>query len=204
MTTSFISPAQCRMARAYLNWSQQELADKAKLGLNTISNFEKGERAADARTVASLAAALQSAGIEFIDGGAVPRQVRSYLLGSYLELLDDIEASLPKGGEVLKHCVDDRRSTPEVVSKVEAMRKAGLRERLTISEDNEFISGPAALYRKIPTAYFASSEVVIIYANKVAFFVEGQALVLASDSLAKVFRDQFEYWWKEGTVVNEP
>lgn len=39
---------------------------------------------------------------------------------------------------------------------------------------------------------------MIIYLNKVAFFVEGKALVIVSESLAKVFKDQFEYWWKEG------
>ncbi len=202
METSFVTSAQCRMARAYLNWSQQELADTAGLGLNTISSFERADRAADARTVGAILRAFQQAGLDFVDGGVVPKQVRSYLLTSYLELLDDIQSSMPEGGEVLKHCVDDRRSTPEVVRRIAQMRDCGIRERLTISEDNEFINGPAALYRKIPAGYFASSEVVIIYANKVAFFVEGQALVIVSDSLAKVFKDQFEYWWQEGKAVN--
>jgi len=202
MTDVFITPSQCRMARAHLNWSQQELAERAGLVLNTISNFEKGDRQADARTIKAIASVLEIAGLQFLDGGVVPRQVRSYVLGSYLDLLDDIEESLPDGGEVLKHCVDDRRSTPEVNEKIAQMRERGISDRLTISEDTDFIAGKPGDYRKIPAGYFASSEVIIIYLNKVAFFVEGKALVIVSETLAKVFRDQFEYWWKEGKVVN--
>lgn len=202
MGTSFITPAQCRMARAYLGWSQQQLAGAAGLALNTISNLEKDGHSADPQTIQAIASALQEAGLAFVDGGVVPRQVRSYLLGSYLDLLNDIAAALPDGGEVLKHCVDDRRSTPEVARKVAAMRAMGIRERLTVAEDNDVIAGPAECYRRIPARYFASSEVVIIYLNRVAFFVEGQALVIVSDSLAKVFRDQFEYWWQEGEAVD--
>jgi len=190
------------MARAHLNWSQQDLAERAGLVLNTISNFEKGDRQADARTVKAISSVLEMAGLQFLDGGVVPRQVRSYVLPSYLDLLEDIEESMPEGGEVLKHCVDDRRSTPEVSEKIAQMRARGIRDRLTISEDNDFIAGAPEDYRKIPAAYFASSEVIIIYLNKVAFFVDGKALVIASESLAKVFRDQFEYWWKEGKVIN--
>ena len=202
MTDTFITPSQCRMARAHLNWSQQDLAERAGLVLNTISNFEKGDRQADARTVKAISSVLEMAGLQFLDGGVVPRQVRSYVLPSYLDLLEDIEESMPEGGEVLKHCVDDRRSTPEVSEKIAQMRARGIRDRLTISEDNDFIAGAPEDYRKIPAAYFASSEVIIIYLNKVAFFVDGKALVIASESLAKVFRDQFEYWWKEGKVIN--
>lgn len=82
------------------------------------------------------------------------------------------------------------------------MRRAGISDRMTISEDNNFITGFPEQYRQIPKDYFSSSEVIIIYANKVAFFVEGQALVIMSKTLAKVFKDQFEYWWKEGKIIN--
>ena len=35
-----MSPVQCREARFLLNWSLLDLADKADLSLETISNFE--------------------------------------------------------------------------------------------------------------------------------------------------------------------
>ena len=88
-----------------------------------------------------------------------------------MELLEDIEKNIPDGGEVLKHCVDDRRSNQQVIDYVAKMRSNGVRERMTIADDNNFITGDPKDYRQIPADYFASSEVVITYADKVAFFV---------------------------------
>ena len=197
----FISIEQIKAARALLKWNQKDLASYAGLNDDQIHNFEAG-RTRSLEVLEAIQRAFTAHGIEFVGGGVVPRHVSSYLLDSYIDLLDDIELSMPEGGEVLKHCVDDRRSTPDVVEKVSVMRKMGISERLTISDDNDYIAGEAKNYRKIPKSYFASSEVIIIYLNKVAFFVDGKALVIVSDSLSKVFKDQFEYWWKEGKALN--
>lgn len=197
----FISIEQIKAARALLKWNQKDLASYAGLNDDQIHNFEAG-RTRSLEVLEAIQRAFTARGIEFVGGGVVPRHVSSYLLDSYMDLLADIELSMPEGGEVLKHCVDDRRSTPDVVEKVSAMRKIGISERLTISDDNDYIAGEAKNYRKIPKSYFASSEVIIIYLNKVAFFVDGKALVIVSDSLSKVFKDQFEYWWKEGKALN--
>lgn len=37
-----ITPAQCRAARAWLQWSQTDLADAAKVSVPTINRFERG------------------------------------------------------------------------------------------------------------------------------------------------------------------
>lgn len=60
-----MTPVQCRMARAALEWSGGDLAAKAKVGLNTVSRFEQG---GDARrsSVEALQAALEAAGITFV------------------------------------------------------------------------------------------------------------------------------------------
>ena len=62
-----ITPSQCRAARGLLDWTQQELADAARIGVATVRLFE-GE-AADARpaTLAVLRQAFESAGVQFID-----------------------------------------------------------------------------------------------------------------------------------------
>jgi transcriptional regulator with XRE-family HTH domain len=58
------------MARAALKWSTHELAEKAGVGVNTVNRFEDGQ---DARvsSVDKMRAALESAGIEFINGTGV-------------------------------------------------------------------------------------------------------------------------------------
>jgi transcriptional regulator with XRE-family HTH domain len=197
-----ISIEQIKAARALLKWTQSDLAAYASLGDDQVRSFESG-RTRSLDVLEAIQNTITAHGIEFTDdGGLRPRRVSSYLLDSYIDLLDDISRSMPQGGEVLKHCVDDRRSTPEVIEKVNLMRQAGIRERRTISDDNDYILGHPRDYRQIPAGYFASSEVIIIYLNKVAFFVEGKALVIMSESLAKVFKDQFEYWWNQGKVLN--
>ena len=62
-----ITPSQCRAARGLLDWTQQELADAACIGVATIRLFE-GE-AAESRhaTLAVLRRAFELAGVEFID-----------------------------------------------------------------------------------------------------------------------------------------
>lgn len=58
-------PAQCRMARAALNWTTSNLAKAAGIGINTVNRFEGG---ADTRlsSVEKLRRALERAGITFI------------------------------------------------------------------------------------------------------------------------------------------
>lgn len=62
-----MKPAQVRMARAALNWSLQQLADASGVHRNTISNFETGKFAGEASKLAALQAALEAAGVIFVE-----------------------------------------------------------------------------------------------------------------------------------------
>jgi len=62
-----VKPAQVRMARAALNWSLTDLAQASGLHRNTVSNFETGRYAGSAEAVAAIRAALEAAGIEFLE-----------------------------------------------------------------------------------------------------------------------------------------
>jgi len=66
-----ISPAQCRAARALLNWTQDKLAVKTGVALKTIRGFESGRRKPLGITRAAIKQALEQAGIEFLDGDGV-------------------------------------------------------------------------------------------------------------------------------------
>ena len=67
-----ISPTQCKMARAALDWSARDLARHAYVGPNTVTRFENG-KAANASTLVLIQQAFEAAGVRFTDdGGIVP------------------------------------------------------------------------------------------------------------------------------------
>lgn len=60
-------PVQSRMARAGLGWGIRELARAAKVSMDTVVRFERGEELKE-RTVEALQHAFEAAGLEFISG----------------------------------------------------------------------------------------------------------------------------------------
>jgi transcriptional regulator with XRE-family HTH domain len=60
--------SQCRMARAALNWSQQDLAVASGVSARTVIRFEVGESVLPAR-VKALRHAFEAQGVLFIDNG---------------------------------------------------------------------------------------------------------------------------------------
>jgi DNA-binding XRE family transcriptional regulator len=60
-----ISPEQCRAARAWLNWSQDDLANTAKVALSTVRDFEKEAREPIANNIEAIQRALEHAGFTF-------------------------------------------------------------------------------------------------------------------------------------------
>jgi ribosome-binding protein aMBF1 (putative translation factor) len=59
-------PVQCRMARAALGWGVRDLALEAKVSIDTVVRFERGDELKD-RTVEALERTLHAAGVEFIE-----------------------------------------------------------------------------------------------------------------------------------------
>lgn len=70
-----ITAAQCRAARALLGWSQQRLADAARVGIVTVRQFEAGASEPRNATLEVMTRALETAGVVFeaegqsVDGG---------------------------------------------------------------------------------------------------------------------------------------
>ena len=62
-----VTPGQCRAARGLLAWNQQELAQRARVGIVTVHQFEAGLSQPRRATLDVIRRAFESAGVEFID-----------------------------------------------------------------------------------------------------------------------------------------
>lgn len=61
-----ISPEHSRAARAWLNWNQQELADRAKVSLSTVRDFELGKRVPIRNNLDAMQQVIEAAGVRLL------------------------------------------------------------------------------------------------------------------------------------------
>ena len=66
---SNFTAAQCRAARALLDWNQAELSERANVALSTVRRFEKSANQPIANNLAAIRSALEFAGVIFLDDG---------------------------------------------------------------------------------------------------------------------------------------
>jgi transcriptional regulator with XRE-family HTH domain len=63
-----LTPELTRAARGLLDWSQENLAKKANLGLSTVKDFEAGRRTPAVNNLAAIQTALENGGVRFVTG----------------------------------------------------------------------------------------------------------------------------------------
>ena len=64
-----LNPEQCRAARAWLGWSQDDLARRSGVALSTVRDFEKRLRTPIKNNLAAIQTALEAGGIMLISDG---------------------------------------------------------------------------------------------------------------------------------------
>jgi transcriptional regulator with XRE-family HTH domain len=91
-----LSPEQCRAARGWLDWSQEELARRANVALSTVRDFEKGRRVPIGNNLLAIQRVLQDGGVKFLDDQGVgvgiegkPRISERDMIGPALDFLDE-------------------------------------------------------------------------------------------------------------------
>jgi len=71
-----LTSAQCRAARGLLDWSQQDLADKAGIGIVTVRQLEAGTSQPRRATVEVVTRAFETAGVTFVEDNGGGEGVR--------------------------------------------------------------------------------------------------------------------------------
>ena len=62
-----LTPALCKAARALIGMTQRELAVAARVGSQTLADFERGARTPHHNNLDAIRRALEAAGVAFID-----------------------------------------------------------------------------------------------------------------------------------------
>lgn len=65
MKKYIITPEQCKVARMFLKWSQEDLSDEVRVTKKTIADFERGARVPYKRTVDDIEEAFKKNGVSF-------------------------------------------------------------------------------------------------------------------------------------------
>lgn len=214
-----ITPAQCRMARSLLNWTQTQLAEQCNLAPMTITKFEKedADKRPEARTLEKIRNAFEGNGVEFIEGGGVrPRQSRINIFRgqegfkSFFDDVYDIARTEVKPDICLTN-VNEAEYDRWLASyePVHARRMAQLDKvklRVLMKEQDTHLTSTAYCeYRWVPKEQFADVS-LYIYGSKVAFieFLEADVTVTIVDNEAvtEAIRKMFELAWS--TASTEP
>ncbi|MBV8061673.1 MAG: helix-turn-helix domain-containing protein [Alphaproteobacteria bacterium] len=204
---SYINASQIRAARAILEWSQEDLAERTALSITTIRKIESGGISPRDTTNDSILAVLEDNGIEFTPPEGVNRRKNKITVldgaDSYLHLLNIIYEDM-NGTEdtVLVWNADNRVSPPEVIEQEKKMRDAGIRFRFLIEEHDTYLYFPLNEYRWIPKQYYRNN-VQTVFGNKVALSIHtsmavkqlSATLIIESQPLAESMRNTFNFIW---------
>lgn len=69
-----LTAAQCRAARALLDWSQDDLAARAEITRTPLAMFEGGKSTPYQSTLERLRKAIERGGVEILDDGEESRR----------------------------------------------------------------------------------------------------------------------------------
>lgn len=65
-----LTPQQCRAARALLDWTQDDLAERAEVSRSTVRGFESRQHELQRATAAAIRRALEAEGVVLLDADA--------------------------------------------------------------------------------------------------------------------------------------
>lgn len=216
MTLLYLTPAQCRMARAYLQWSQPELAERAGLVAMTVSKFESGSGHTGNDTIAKIAGVFELAGIEMLaNGGVAPsRGLVTVLEGpdANYRVMDDVFHTLKEqGGEVLiaglsEAAPNETERRAFVLDHIEKLKSAGITERILLKHGDRNVLAPADWYRWLPASARIGAP-FHLYGNKIAMKDLGppQRIVVIEEAVfAATVRGLFEIVWLASSPIEAP
>lgn len=204
-----IDGMQIRAARAMINWSQTELANRSSSSLSTVADIEAERRRGGTQTVSAIQQAFEKEGVFFTKSGVEKRDTTSYSITGdnwWPQVLEDVYLTLldKPTAEVLLLCADDRESSPDVVRMWKKIRNAGIAMRQLVREENTYLLGGLEEYRWMPKEYF-NNNVTMIYGDKVCLCADDntKAVIFKDKNMARAWGNVFELLWNKMEIPHE-
>lgn len=214
---NLISSAQCRAARALLNWSQPDLAGRCDMHVQTISNFEKEASTPSKTTLTKIMTVFHLQGILFEEDDGVKRSnqtIQQYEGADGFRLfMDDVyETAKQKGGQI---CLLNAKPENWIKwlgkewNEFHSQRMMDIREkftfRITIMEgDMNFIGKRHAEYRWVPKRIW-NEKSFYVFGDKLGFLnFENDnvtVFVMQQKKFAETFRFLFNLVWDQYSIV---
>ena len=207
-----ISTKQIRAARALLDWTQQDLAERSGLTRQSIKNIETSISRPRKETIHDIQAALELSGIEFLSGDGVR------IKDANINVLHGEEGIKALFDDIYETCAGNKRDIlianneePTHLSEdllaylnkhLERLEKLGVKERILCKEgDSNFLSS-WILYRWVPEKHHTNTP-TIVYGNKLAMLTWGppsKITIISDPQYAQSFRNLFEFTWERATI----
>ncbi len=209
-----ITPDQIRAARALVNWSQTELAQRSGLAVPTIANIEAGKQEPSAKTISKIVDTFLIAGIEFIGSKGIQKKEGTTKVfrgeSGMREFYDDIYHTIVNEGlEVLVGNADERKFV-EALSldllhlHMDRMKKIKAKYKILLKEgDYYFAANSYAEYKWTPKNDFQSIP-FYVYGNKLAIILwlrdEHIVFLLDSKEASEIYKEKFSILWQQATT----
>lgn len=205
-----IKATQIRAARAMLEWSQKDLADKVGITTPTLKNIEKGI-ASKVETLMKIQNVFEGAGLQFGENNSISErsgEVSTFKGRSgFLHFIMDVYETVKKGGEIFVNNVDEEDFLKWEGDEAEAHMArmasvSNLRMKILIKEGDINTVSSYAKYKHLPSDRFGDIP-TYIYGDKTAMIIfeedDVEVFVIQHPSIARYFRGRFLTMWKEAT-----
>ncbi len=214
-----ITPAQCRAARALLNWSQPELAKRCDIHVQTISNFEKESSTPSKTTLEKITNVLESANIQFIekDGVRIKSSSLTHFAGQtgFWDFYEDIYKTMKENGGAIQVANADEvlftdwlghENTMLHKQRMDNINKQNpFNFQILIQEgDTRFAITEVAKYRWMQKARYSDIP-FYIYGKKFAIILfeekDVNVYVINNPEIAEAYRRQFQVIWDQSIEI---
>ena len=203
-----LSAAQIRAARALLDWSQHQLADKVGLHINALIRWERGTSRPHFKNNQRMLALFSEMGIEPLPGDGVSRsnamwKIRTFEgVGFLRDVLEDVIANVGYKGEHLIVSLDEdvffRNEVATIKKYYASQKKLQFREKIIVPPSNKRFLSNKTIYRLMSEEQLGKISWGT-YGNRVVLYnLEArQSLIIESNAYAQTQRRYFETLWSK-------